>query len=143
MVRATGLPCKSHAVRSWHARPMARATIARVRRTADGAVVCERCELPESSFGRMRGLLGRSGLEPGSGMLIDSAPSVHMFFMRFPIDVVFIDRDWRVLSVRHELRPWRVAGKRGAVAALELPAGAAAAAGIEEGDVLALEAHEG
>ena len=66
-----------------------------------------------------------------------------MFFMRFPIDVVFLDRDWKVLSVRHELRPWRVAGARGAVAALELPAGAAAAAGIAEGDVLALESHEG
>jgi len=121
---------------------MARVSLSRVRRTADDAVVCERCEIPESSFGRMRGLLGRTGLEPGSGMLIDSAPSVHMFFMRFPIDVVFLDRDWKVLSVRHELRPWRVAGTRRAVAALELPAGAAAAAGIEEGDVLALEAHE-
>ena len=121
---------------------MARVSIARVRRPADGTVVCERCEVPESAFGRMRGLLGRNGLEPGSGMLIDSAPSVHMFFMRFPIDVVFLDRDWKVLSVRHELRPWRVAGSRGAVAALELPAGAAAAAGIAEGDVLALEAHE-
>ena len=122
---------------------MARASLARVRRTADGAVVCERCEIPESAFGRMRGLLGRDGLEPGSGMLIDRAPSVHMFFMRFPIDVVFLDRDWKVLSVRHELRPWRVAGARGAVAALELPAGAAAAAGIEEGDVLALEVPRG
>ena len=122
---------------------MARASLARVLRAADGAVVCERCEIPESSFGRMRGLLGRDGLEPGSGMLIDRAPSVHMFFMRFPIDVVFVDRDWRVLSVRHELRPWRVAGARGAVAALELPAGAAAAVGIAEGDVLALESHEG
>jgi uncharacterized protein len=122
---------------------MARASLARVRRRADDAVVCERCEIPESAFGRVRGLLGRTGLEPGSGMLIDSAPSVHMFFMRFPIDVVFLDRDWRVLSIRHELRPWRVAGARRAVAALELPAGAAAAAGIEEGDLLALEAHEG
>jgi uncharacterized membrane protein (UPF0127 family) len=122
---------------------MARASLARVLRAADRAVVCERCEIPESSFGRMRGLLGRGGLEPDSGMLIDSAPSVHMFFMRFPIDVVFLDRDWRVLSVRHELRPWRVAGARGAVAALELPAGAAAATGIAEGDVLALESHEG
>jgi uncharacterized membrane protein (UPF0127 family) len=91
----------------------------------------------------MRGLLGRDGLEPGSGMLIDRAPSVHMFFMRFPIDVVFLDRDRKVLSVRHELRPWRVAGARGAVAALELPAGAAAAVGLAEGDVLALESHEG
>jgi uncharacterized membrane protein (UPF0127 family) len=108
-------------------------------RKADGVIVCERCEIPGSAFGRMRGLLGRDGLEPGEGMLIDRAGSVHMFFMRFPIDVVFVDRDWRVVGVRHELRPWRVAGARGAVAALELPAGAAAEAGIEEGDVLALE----
>src|SRR4051794_23566593 len=108
-------------------------------RTEAGAVVCERCEIPKSSFGRMRGLLGRSGLEPGSGMLIDSAPSVHMFFMRFPIDVVFLDRDRRVVGVRHGLRPWRVAGARHAVAALELPAGAAAVVGLAEGDVLALE----
>jgi len=91
----------------------------------------------------MRGLLGRSGLEPGSGMLIDSAPSVHMFFMRFPIDVVFLDRDRKVVGVRHGLRPWRVAGARGAVAALELPAGAAAAAPVEEGHVLVLDDLEG
>jgi uncharacterized membrane protein (UPF0127 family) len=115
------------------------ASPARLRRIADGAVVCERCEIPNGSLGRMRGLLGRDGLEPGSGMLIDSAPSVHMFFMRFPIDVVFLDRDWKVLRIRHGLRPWRVAGARRAVAALELPAGAAAEAGLEEGDVLALE----
>jgi uncharacterized membrane protein (UPF0127 family) len=118
---------------------MARASVARIRRAADGAVVCERCEIPESAFGRMRGLLGRDGLEPGSGMLIDRAPSVHMFFMRFPIDVVFLDRDWKVVGVRHRLRPWRVAGARHAVAALELAAGAAAEAGIEEGDALVAE----
>jgi hypothetical protein len=122
---------------------MARPSLARVRRAVDGAVVCERCEIPESAFGRMRGLLGRSGLEPGNGMLIDRAPSVHMFFMRFPIDVVFLDREWRVVGVRHHVRPWRVAGARRAVAALELPAGAAAAAEIEEGDVLALDDSEG
>ena len=108
-------------------------------RNAAGDVVCERCEVPKSSFARARGLLGRSGLEPGGGMLIDAAPSVHMFFMRFPIDVVFLDRDWKVVRVVHRLRPWRVAGARRAVAALELPAGAAAEAGIEEGDVLSLE----
>jgi uncharacterized protein len=112
-------------------------------RTADGAVVCERCEVPESSFARMRGLLGRDGLEPGTGMLFDATPSVHMFFMRFPIDVVFLDRDRKVVGVRHQLAPWRVAGARHAVAALELPAGAAAEAGIQEGDVLVLEDLEG
>jgi uncharacterized membrane protein (UPF0127 family) len=117
---------------------MARASFARIR-TAEGAVVCERCEIPGTAFGRMRGLLGRTGLDPGGGMLIDSAPSVHMFFMRFPIDVVFLDRDWKVVGVRHRLRPWRVAGARRAVAALELPAGAAAASGVQEGAVLVRE----
>jgi len=87
----------------------------------------------------MRGLLGRRGLEPGTGMLIDSAPSVHMFFMRFPIDVVFLDRDRKVVRIVHGLRPWRVAGARKAVAALELPSGAAAEAGLEKGDVLVVE----
>src|SRR5215467_15990322 len=114
---------------------MAGTSFARVR-TADGAVVCERCEIPDSSFGRARGLLGRDGLDPGGGMLIDRAGSVHMFFMRFPIDVVFLARDRTVVRVRQRLEPWRVAGARGAVASLELPAGAAAEAGVEEGDVL-------
>jgi len=120
---------------------MAGASFARVR-TTEGAVVCERCEIPKGSFGRMRGLLGRDGLVQGKGMLIDSAPSVHMFFMRFPIDVVFLDRDWMVVRVVHALKPWRVAGARRAVAALELPAGAAAEAGLQEGDVLVLEEPE-
>ena len=116
---------------------MAPPSFARVR-TTDGAVVCERCEVPKSSFARTRGLLGRSGLDPGSGMLIDSAPPVHTFFMRFPIDVVFLDRDWKVVGITHRLHPWRVAGARRAVAALELPAGAAAESGVREGDVLVL-----
>jgi uncharacterized membrane protein (UPF0127 family) len=108
--------------------------------TAEGKVLCERCEIPESSFGRARGLLGRSGLEPGEGMLIDRAGSVHMFFMRFPIDVVFLARDRSVVGVKHRLAPWRVAGARGAVASLELPAGRAAEVGVEPGDVLVFEA---
>ena len=117
---------------------MAASSLCRVR-TEGGEVVCERCEIPESAFGRARGLLGRERLEPGEGMLIDRAGSVHMFFMRFPIDVVFLDRDRKVVGVRRGLRPWRVAGARRAVAALELPAGAASAAGVEAGDVLLLE----
>lgn len=107
--------------------------------TESGKLVCERCEIPESAFGRARGLLGRDGLEPGEGMLIDRAGSVHMFFMRFPIDVVFLARDRTVVGVTHSLRPWRFAGARGAVASLELPAGRAAEAGVEKGDRLVFE----
>jgi uncharacterized protein len=117
---------------------MPAATFVKVRTTA-GVVVCERCEIPESSFGRARGLLGRSGLGAGEGMLIDRAGSVHMFFMRFPIDVVFLARDRTVVGVKHRLAPWHVAGARGAVASLELPAGRAAEVGVERGDVLVFE----
>jgi uncharacterized membrane protein (UPF0127 family) len=107
--------------------------------TESGKVVCERCESAESTLARMRGLLGRSGLDPGTGMLIHPNGSVHMFFMRFPIDVVFLDRNRKVVRVKHGLVPWRVAGARHAVATLELPAGAAAEVGVEKGDVLVLE----
>lgn len=118
---------------------MARTSFARVL-TAEGNVLCERCEIPESAFGRMRGLLGRDGLEPGEGMLIDRTGSVHMFFMRFPLDVVFLDRERKVVRIVHGLRPWRVAGARKAVAALELPVGAVDEARLGEGDVLVLDA---
>jgi uncharacterized membrane protein (UPF0127 family) len=107
--------------------------------TADGMTVCEVCEIPQTALGRARGLLGRDGLEPGKGMLIDRAGSVHMFFMRFAIDVVFLARDRTVVKVKHRLAPWRYAGARGAVAALELPAGRASEVGVEPGEVLVFE----
>ncbi len=111
-------------------------------RTEAGTVVCERCEMADRPLARMRGLLGRAGLDPGSGMLLTPESSVHMFFMHFPIDVVFLDRDRKVVRIIHELRPWRVAGARKAAAALELVAGAAAEAGLEVGDVLVLDPVE-
>ena len=90
--------------------------------TTDGIEIASRCELAYGMFARMRGLLGRDGLAEGHGMWFPRTSSVHMFFMRFPIDVVFIDRDRRVVRVSVGLAPWRIAGARGAVAALELPA---------------------
>jgi uncharacterized protein len=104
--------------------------------SSNGTVVCERCEIPESSFGRARGLLGRSGLEPGTGMLIDRAGMVHMFFMRFAIDVVFLDRELTVLRVVERLAPWRTAARRRAHAVLELAAGECGRRGLREGDRL-------
>jgi hypothetical protein len=102
-------------------------------RRADGETVCGRCRLAESLWARTRGLLGRSGLDSDEGLLIRPAGSVHTLFMRFPIDVVFLDRELRVLSVHAAVKPWRVAAQRGAKATLELPAGAAARAGLDPG----------
>ena len=84
----------------------------------------------------MRGLLGRRGLGQGHGMLITPAPSVMTFFMRFTIDVVFLDRANTVVAISNELGPWRIAGARRAFSALELPAGTAAAHGLQIGEVL-------
>jgi len=69
-------------------------------------------------------------------MLFRPAGSIHMFFMRFPIDAVFCDRELRVLHVERGLQPWRTAGKRGAKVVIELAAGAADA--VEPGDRLSL-----
>jgi len=90
----------------------------------------------------MRGLLGRRGLDWDQGMLITRTGSVMTLFMRFAIDVVFLDRDGRIVGIAAELRPWRVAGARRAKSSLELPAGRAAGCDLREGDVLVLEAVE-
>jgi uncharacterized protein len=99
----------------------------------DGRVVCERCLIAETAFSRMRGLLGRRDLPAGEGILLRPASSVHMAFMRFAIDVVFLDREGTVLKIAHELAPWKLAGARSAKAAVELAAGEAARRGIEVG----------
>jgi hypothetical protein len=111
--------------------------------TVDGVAVCERCEVAHGALERMRGLLGRSALEPGAGMLLPREPSVHTFFMSFPIDVVFLDKTKMVVKIVHDLRPWRAAGARKAVAALELPAGTAAAVGLRTGMTLVASPVEG
>src|SRR5579862_6688142 len=112
-------------------------TKVRALKKAGGEVVCERCELATNALTRMRGLLGRSGLEHGEGMLFRPAGSVHMFFMRFPIDVVFCDRDLVVVGVERDLKPWRMAGRKGAKVVVELPVGGAN--GLEPGERLFLD----
>ena len=108
-------------------------------RDENGNVVCERCALADGFFSRIRGLLGRDTLAAGEGLLLTPENSIHTWFMRFPIDVVFLDRELRVLAVRPDVRPWGAAARRGAHAALELAAGEAARQGLEEGDELRLE----
>ena len=101
----------------------------------DGAV-CERCLVPRTIAGRMRGLLGRSGLPPGEGMLLRRVRGIHTLFMRFVIDAVFLDRQQVVIGIDAEVRPWRFASRRRARAVLELPAGEGARRGIHPGQRL-------
>jgi uncharacterized protein len=103
-----------------------------------GAAVCERCTVADSALARMRGLLGRSSLEPGEGILLRPCSSIHTFFMRFPIDVVFCNRDLVVLSVASEVGPWRARMQRRAKLAFELSAGEAERRGVVAGVQLRL-----
>ncbi|HET7269714.1 MAG TPA: DUF192 domain-containing protein [Rubrobacter sp.] len=109
---------------------------------ADGAVVCERCVVADNPWTRLKGLLGRRGLEDGEGLLIRPTGSIHMFFMRFPIDAVFLDRELRILKVVADLKPWRMAAKKGAKQVLEIAAGEAERRGLEPGQQLVLGEEE-
>ncbi len=85
----------------------------------------------------MRGLLGRGSLPPGEGITLRPAWSIHTAFMRFPIDVVFLDQDLVVLRIDAGLRPFRTASCRGAREVVELAAGECARRGLAVGDRVA------
>jgi uncharacterized membrane protein (UPF0127 family) len=112
-------------------------------KTPAGRAVCERCLVADSPFARMRGLLGRRGLDRDEGVLLRPASSVHTFFMRFPIDVVFLSREGEVLKIVPDLGAWRTASCRGAKAVVELRAGAAAARDLRVGTRLELPVRRG
>ena len=105
---------------------------------ASGEVVCERCVVADNPFLRLKGLLGRASLEPGDGVVLRPCGSIHTLFLRFPIDVVFCDRDLAVLSVSADVPPWRTRARRGARAVVELAAGEAARRGVVPGARLRL-----
>lgn len=96
-------------------------------------------EQATSWWGRFRGLMLRGPLDPGGGLLIEPCSSIHMMFMRFPIDAVFYDRQHRVTKVARGVRPWigLSGGGRGARGVIELPTGAAD--GIEPGHQLRID----
>jgi uncharacterized protein len=103
-----------------------------------GSVVCEQALIADQPLQRMRGLLGRASLPAGEGLLLRPAPSIHTALMRFPIDVVFLDKRLHVLKMVERLAPWRAASAPRARAALELSADEIARVGIELGDALAI-----
>jgi uncharacterized protein len=90
-----------------------------------------------------KGLLGRDGLAAGEGLLLsDPTGSIHMFFMRFAIDAVFLTRDLEVVKVVPDLKPWRMARAKRAKRILEIRSGEAARLGIAVGDRLVLDEAE-
>ena len=105
-------------------------------------------ESADGLWGKFMGLMGRPSLAPGAGLWLPESNGIHMMFMRFPIDAVFLGRPSTadgsarsVVAVRERLPAWRglVPLVRGAHGVLELPAGAVAESGTAVGDLVALE----
>ena len=122
-----------------------RARPVEARNLTRGTALCASLGVAESFGGRFMGLMGRPSLAPDAGLWLRPASSIHMLFMRFPIDAVFLAKPGeggarRVVAVRVGLRPWTgvVWWARGADGCLELPAGIVATSGTVVGDVVVL-----
>ena len=97
--------------------------------------------LAESTTDRLRGLLGRATLAADTGLLLRPCRSIHMWFMRFPIDAAFLDQEMRVLKIARNLRPWEMAfAPRKTYCVLETAAGGLDP--IQKGDMLLEEKTE-
>jgi uncharacterized protein len=121
-----------------------------LRAVDEQRVLCRRVEWAGSFGARLAGLMGRSDLPSGEGLFLPGTNSIHMLFMRFSIDALFlsapaVDGTRKVVAVRQELRPWRgvVWYVRGARGVVELPSGEAKRMRVQPGDVVRLDEAPG
>ncbi len=104
-------------------------------------VVARLIETAFESHSRNRGLLGRSGLSADSALILAPCSSIHTLFMRFAIDVAFVDRSGRIVRARRALKPWRLQAALRAFAVVELASGALDRSDTRVGDLLYLAAE--
>ncbi len=109
----------------------------RITKAESGEVVADKACLASTFWQRTKGLLGRSSLAEGEALILPSCKMVHMFFMRFPIDVVFCSEENVVLAVQEGLRPWQMSKHvAGARSVIELPVGSIGSRSLSPGVVL-------
>lgn len=112
----------------------------RVHNQSQGQSLITRGELAETFWARHRGLMGRSSLQEGEGLVLKGDKSIHTFFMRFPIDVVYADRSWRVVHLDRGMAPNRIGPiVLRAAYILELPVGVIQITGTAVGDQLIVQ----
>jgi len=110
-------------------------------RREDGRIVCEHVKIADTYMTRTVGLLGRKTLPRGEGVVLRPSFSIHTFFMRFPIDLIFLDQDLVAIKLAENLRPFRTSSCRGAREVVELAAGECARRGLSVGDRVAWASH--
>jgi len=111
----------------------------RVRNLTRNTVLAEHADVADTSAKRRTGLLKHTGLAAGEGLWIAPCEGVHSFFMKFTIDVLYLDSKLKVRKLRPHMAPWRISVCLPADSVLELPAGAIAATRTERGDQLEIE----
>jgi hypothetical protein len=109
-----------------------------IRSERTGELVARDAYLADSPWSRMKGLLGKEGLEPGEAIILRPASSIHMLFMRFAIDVIYLNKQDEVVKLVRNLAPWRFSAARGAHSVIELAAGGLAGVALQPGDRLLL-----
>ena len=114
----------------------------RILNKSRGTALGEAIQVADTGPTRQKGLLGRAGLAPGEGLWIVPCEAIHMFFMRFAVDAIFVDRQRRVVKDVRDLRPWRMAIGWRARSVIELPVGTIDATGTEKGDQLEITAQD-
>jgi hypothetical protein len=110
-----------------------------VRNQTRNTVLARAAEVADTSAKRRTGLLKHEKLEPGEGLWITPCESVHTFFMKFPIDLVYLDKHHKVRKARSAVRPWRLSACLLAHSVLELPAGTVKQSGTQAGDELVID----
>jgi uncharacterized membrane protein (UPF0127 family) len=108
----------------------------RVLNLTRGTILASRLEVAGAGPARRKGLLGRDRLVSGEGLWIVPCESVHTFFMRFPIDLVYLDRKYRIRKLRGDVGPWRLSACFSAHSVLELPSGTIRQSRTQPGDTL-------
>ena len=110
-----------------------------MRNQTRNTVLADAAEMADTSAKRRTGLLKHERLNPGEGLWIVPCESVHTFFMKFPIDLVYLDKRRKVRKVRHRVPAWRLSACLLAHSVLELPAGTLEQTGTRVGDELVVE----
>ena len=111
----------------------------RLRLERTGRWLADQATVARTWRARVVGLLAHRSLPEGAAMVFPACRSIHTLGMRFPIDVMFVDRTWRVVALRSKVNPWRLLGPVwSAWTAIELPTGTLAKAGVRLGDQVAV-----
>jgi len=110
-----------------------------VRNQTRNTVLGGAVDVADSSQKRRTGLLKHTGLEEGEGLWILPCESVHTFFMKFAIDLVYVDKKNKVRKVCRAVPPWRLSACLSAHSIIELPAGTIERTGTQPGDELSIE----